>query len=464
MTTTFTELSQVFPGGSQSKRFSGALRRTLRCPEAKLLLDSMGVTSKDIGIHSLRKGSASLALNGLAGGGVSVTSVLLRGEWSLGNVHKRYWKSQDAGDQLIGRIVAGLDVASTAFADLPPHLDMRTRPAARLAHMAVSAAFPSILRHHSSVEPVLRQCLASVLHHRSSLLDRLPATVRSTLQANRVFADARALERLHDKLVLVSFDSPTMRCTGLPPHVILLRRLDQLREQSQSDTATLAHSVADQVGERLETLGVTGQGVTASGLQAALDLQRRSIMAQMASMLVAHAHPAASGNADDPDTVPAPVQQSHYSWPTDDPSAPSAHRFPYEYCLPLLSVEDGWVAWHVPSSAVPALSTVRPREIADKKTRRNFAAWRLVMKHVDQLAARHAPDRWDHFRSLSLLSGERQPLLRSLFCQVILPNLQEVRDDYAEQPPPGTKRKRKQQRAVTTVAKLLRKRLRQSNE
>ena len=50
----------------------------------------------------------------------SIISIVLRAGWSLRGVENRYFRHEAAGDQYLGRILAGLDPTSGEFAILPP--------------------------------------------------------------------------------------------------------------------------------------------------------------------------------------------------------------------------------------------------------------------------------------------------------------------------------------------------------
>lgn len=86
------------------------------------------------GTHSIRKGVATFAGSGSTGG-PSIASVCLRVGWALGGVQDRYIRYEAAGDQYLGRVVAGLPLNSPSCAVPPPHLETtRTR---RLQHVSV---------------------------------------------------------------------------------------------------------------------------------------------------------------------------------------------------------------------------------------------------------------------------------------------------------------------------------------
>ncbi|KAF1793909.1 hypothetical protein GQ600_16797 [Phytophthora cactorum] len=103
---------KLFPGSNQKSRFCKAL--------GKLLEDITG--EKVYGTHSIRKGVATYASSGSTGG-PSIISVCLRCGWSLGGVQDRYFRYEAAGDQYLGRVVAGLPQNSAQFAVLPPHFE-----------------------------------------------------------------------------------------------------------------------------------------------------------------------------------------------------------------------------------------------------------------------------------------------------------------------------------------------------
>ena len=70
--------------------------------------------------HGIRKGSTSYATSGTTYP-PSVTSVVNRGDWSMGKVLDVYWTFSDAGDYFLGRILCGLDPNKSGFAIMPPH-------------------------------------------------------------------------------------------------------------------------------------------------------------------------------------------------------------------------------------------------------------------------------------------------------------------------------------------------------
>ena len=83
-------------------------------------LESLGLTWKDLGLHSWRKGAPSF-MTGSSTAGPNIVAVCLRCGWSLGDVLKCYLKYGDAADENCGRVLAGLPINDKDFSILPPH-------------------------------------------------------------------------------------------------------------------------------------------------------------------------------------------------------------------------------------------------------------------------------------------------------------------------------------------------------
>ena len=69
---------------------------------------NLGAARQELGSHSNRKGAASYLQN--LSPSLSAVNINLRAGWSVGNVQDRYIFAGAAGDQLVGRGAAGLEV------------------------------------------------------------------------------------------------------------------------------------------------------------------------------------------------------------------------------------------------------------------------------------------------------------------------------------------------------------------
>ena len=92
---------RLFPGGDQYGRFMDCLRRIGDNNYEEFI--KLGISPGDLGSHSARKGSCSLAS---AGTTVSppMVSICLRAMWSMGSVKERYLQYEKAGDQYLNHI------------------------------------------------------------------------------------------------------------------------------------------------------------------------------------------------------------------------------------------------------------------------------------------------------------------------------------------------------------------------
>jgi hypothetical protein len=80
----------------------------------------MGVDPESIGVHSIRKGAATYVCSEITSG-PNYAAICNRAGWTLG-VRDRYMYYAEAGDQVVGRTVSGLDVLSHEISISPPHI------------------------------------------------------------------------------------------------------------------------------------------------------------------------------------------------------------------------------------------------------------------------------------------------------------------------------------------------------
>ena len=216
----------LFLGGSQERRFAKHLQTALASSSAAQSL----LNGRAISPHSTRKGSVVYASNGTTHA-PSFTAVALRGGWSVGDVLGRYFRYDYAMDAFLGRILAGLDVSSPAFAVLPPHF--RASPTA--SENVIRRCFPAFSSRPASSLGVLRFVLPSLVHHYNALLRFLPQ--RHPLRSATLFTDTGLRQSLEDVLV-TGIASPYIKATGIPPHVLLLQKLELLTAAAKPNEET----------------------------------------------------------------------------------------------------------------------------------------------------------------------------------------------------------------------------------
>lgn len=133
--------------------------------------------------YGFRKGSATHASTSTTSS-PPTPSIMLRGEWSLGEVLDVYWKYAEAGDQYLGRVLAGFQPNHSTFDTLPPHFTIGFEN--QTIKSAMCICFPIILQkidgnstqQSCHIRGLLQRLLASFVYH-SDFLKNSP--FRSTI-------------------------------------------------------------------------------------------------------------------------------------------------------------------------------------------------------------------------------------------------------------------------------------------
>lgn len=133
------------------------MRRTYKVDAVKAELEHRGISSDELGTHSVRKGAATFCASGSTDC-PAITAIQLRAGWRLEGVTGRYLRFAAAGDQHVGRTVAGLDPMSPDFAILPPSFAEHTM----VVTQAINVAFPNA---PDKLAEILKFCLASLVYH-----------------------------------------------------------------------------------------------------------------------------------------------------------------------------------------------------------------------------------------------------------------------------------------------------------
>lgn len=99
------------------KRFQKYLKKMVKTNKAEV--ERMGFDIADIGVHSIRKGAATYCCCGTTSA-PQIAAICNRAGWTMGKVKDVYIKYGAAGDQHVGRVVAGLPVLDAKYACSPP--------------------------------------------------------------------------------------------------------------------------------------------------------------------------------------------------------------------------------------------------------------------------------------------------------------------------------------------------------
>ena len=141
---------KLFPGMKTHKTFNEAVQEALSDREFTRRLDSLGITYKNVGAYSTRKGSTTYVTSGTTCG-PPIIAVCLRAGWAIGKTLESYLRTAAAGDQFCGRVVCGLPILGHEFVALPPHFKPMDRNEANQTKSALKTAYP----HHTGEKSCL---------------------------------------------------------------------------------------------------------------------------------------------------------------------------------------------------------------------------------------------------------------------------------------------------------------------
>ena len=245
--------SSLFQGTSQYNRYAKLFLQAISDNMSDL--QQLGVEEGDLGTHSCRKGVATMVAAGCT---VSppIVSICVRAGWVMGGVKDRYLKRESAGDQYVGRCAAGLDQLSKRFSVSPPYFDFsainEALERARLKKRIEQWLHSRILDEgelSASSKHIVWTCFASICFHHSFLTNNLHE--ECSFRASLIFRDIPD-EFLNLARVAYPWDSTvdTPKITGVPPHVLLMAEIEELKIKFDALQVTIKSDMKDALDER----------------------------------------------------------------------------------------------------------------------------------------------------------------------------------------------------------------------
>jgi hypothetical protein len=382
---------QLFPGQEQHKRFCVILRTVLdRLTDAEQLHLGNSGSPEYLGSHSTRKGAASYV--GTMNGGPSGINVYLRARWSLGSTQNRYLYQGEGGDQVVGRVLSGLNYDNSQFSTLLPHFSSQIETTFT-AEMWISAV-TEYSTLPTGVKQALPYLLASIVFHLDFLrkvLDDNHPLFSTPLFTSGVFD----LRGLREHVLCGQGQCPASHCglraTGVPPHlaivnevVALISRSDELRNEMKQMGIELPDHVAKQVLAKCEVQGAVP--CSRDDLNQVVEALRTSLLSSMSEKL----NERAVSEAKQQESTTHPVFWEMYCWGGKLRYIPQTFRVPRTNC------KDCWFMWHfgnrdqkiAPLSCVPQSDLDWPGdEDRSDSEKSQFSRIKKVMKVLVQLAA-----------------------------------------------------------------------------
>lgn len=244
---------RLFPGPSQYNRFMKIFHRTME--EHEVEFAKLGVSKGDLGSHSCRKGAITMVTTGCT---VSppMAAVCIRAGWSMGSVKDRYIHYEKAGDQFVGRTVTGIPSLDCNFAISPVYWDWCGLP--RREEILFKKELEEISSGIADREVVsaatfglVQYLFAALVYHYDYLNSTLDEC--NKMRASFGFMKAADCGRLKECAVIRypwEMTSATPKPSGIPPHVLLLNKLEGMERQA----STFPEKVLDGMREELKQL------------------------------------------------------------------------------------------------------------------------------------------------------------------------------------------------------------------
>mmetsp|Transcript_8451 Transcript_8451/g.12231 ORF Transcript_8451/g.12231 Transcript_8451/m.12231 type:complete len:297 (-) Transcript_8451:662-1552(-) len=203
-----------------------------------------------------------------------MASICLRACWSMGPVKDRYIHYEKAGNQFTGRCVTGISSLDKTFAISPVYWDWAG--CASTAEKSVDDVLEATCVEKNGTKPqtfgLLRYLFACLCYHYKYLDEKLHET--SQLRASSVFIEAAVFEHADRATTAFPWNatSYTPKFTGVPPHVMILVKMEELKVE----LAKQSEVIADKLKAELDARSVGGSEYRATAL-----LQEVKEMVQM---------------------------------------------------------------------------------------------------------------------------------------------------------------------------------------
>ncbi len=362
----------LFPGKDQSQRFGKSLKRILKSEGLIDEITALGYDPKNFGTQSLRKGSATYAASGTTDA-PSQMSINLRAGWSMTRIEKTYFRYERAGDQYVGRTVAGLPIQAAEFSILPPQW---SASAAAQLEDVMACCFP---RLPSQFSALFQNTLASVVHHVDWLRDNLPA--KHPLFATRLFSsfDVSALKK-HVACALPVADGD-LQATGVPSHVALKVDLAVLKEQQKgilSAVTDFRKEFADTLRGGLNDFALSQGHMTFDKFKELLDGHLGAFDERLRVQLQQRDVEAPSSASSQPsDNAPS---NKTYMW------GGMLHLVPEDFELPSVTVQQAFTLWAAGSveKGLPPFRMLTLHDMPSKNAKKRLSDFRALMNILEQ--------------------------------------------------------------------------------
>jgi len=350
----------LFSGTSQYNRYLKQLHRLLEAESEEL--SDKGLKPSDLGTHSTRKGAASYASSGTTSC-PPIMAITLRAGWTMSKVESAYYRFEGAGDQHVGRTVAGLPSGKADFAILPPYFRQRTDRIKQI----IQNCFPNAPDPGTLSPEVLEFCLASVVYHANTLRQ---LNARHPVFQTALFTEPNLMSELLPQVICRQAQpSDRIQPTGIPLIVSILGDLEnlkaahsQLKQQLTDQSQTIIDGVTSRVVSILEERAIGAGTVTTAGLDTKIQSLQDWLEQKLAFVHAAREEP-------QPERPPQVML-----------------RAPPEFKVPKVSPQQAWQQYWLGNheKGYPPLRQWKARDLPTKTAKNRFGEYRSLMRTMEQ--------------------------------------------------------------------------------
>ncbi len=415
---------KLFDGNSY-QRFRKYLKKLVNDHKDEIV--GLGIDPAHIGVHSIRKGAATYCCCGTTSA-PSIAAICVRAGWTMGKVRDRYIRYEAAGDQHVGRVVAGLDVLNAKFACTPPYFciqsigEMNNNNASTDEQSTCTEAdIVKVMNTVFTCElvttfiPVARACLASLCFAMNTYLHLLPHR-NCPVRTNPLFMNVNTDATIKTIVSAVKVSHPWQECkywdgvplTGIPSYIqsyVGQQVTNELCKEGVRQIIVKFDDMQASFKKELDGRGIGGGSLTMSLIQSQFlgpmmgqfkNLTERMNNIENASRSDTTGTTQNINNStsleqgQDPNSLLFPM----YKWSTDGPFH-QGRQLPEKYNIPSMTLLNLWHHWHHPSqwielddtNTVKAEHRIRPLKLisrlSDIKNTRSLSRARMVCNLLD---------------------------------------------------------------------------------
>ncbi len=362
----------LFPGKEQKQRFSKSLSRVLKSEGLLDYVRELGFDPKSFGTQSLRKGSSTFVSSGTTDA-PSQMAINLRAGWTMTKIEKTYFRFERAGDQYVGRTVAGLPIHSAEFSILPPLWNESSIAAKDCIAEVMGLCFPEIAKESYTI---VKNTMASVVFHVDWLRKTLPAN--HPLFSTRLFSSFDVgLLRTHIVCGLPSSDGD-IQATGVPTHVALKVELAKIKDQQQALVQAVTEfksEFGDTLRQGLNDFAVSQGHMTFDKFKDLLDNHLNVLDVRMREQL----------RSPKDVNLPASVVEANRQERKTFMWGGMLHLVPENFEFPSVTAQQAFILWACGSveKDLPPFRFLTPHDMPSKNVRKRLSDFRTLMNILE---------------------------------------------------------------------------------